>query len=386
MYNVKMYNQILEILKKEQHRQNTHIELIASENFASEAVQQLTGSIFTNKYAEGRPQKRYYNGCEHADEIELLAEQLVKNLYSANHANVQPHSGAQANAAVFLALLKPGDKVLSLSLDHGGHLSHGSKANMSGKWFEIEHYTVTDTGHINYQQLEEKAQNFKPKLIISGASAYPFIIDWEQINSIAQQVGAYHMADFSHYSGLIAGGVYPNPLQHCDVATSTTHKTLRGPRGGMILWNNNDLTKKVHSAVFPGTQGGPLMHVIAAKAQCYYEASQPEFKQYATQVICNAQAMATQFMNSGIPVVGSGTQSHMFTIDVSGLGLTGKSASDLLEKHGYTANANTIPNDTQPPSLGSGVRIGVAAQTTKGWTQEQFETAATAISNILKNH
>lgn len=381
-----MYDDIKQILQREQHRQNTHIELIASENFASDAVRQLTGSIFTNKYAEGRPQKRYYNGCEHADEIELLAEQLVKNLYSAEHVNVQPHSGAQANAAVFLALLKPGDRVLSLSLDHGGHLSHGSKANMSGKWFEIDHYTVDSTGRIDYAQIEEKAQNFKPNLIISGASAYPFEIDWERINSAAQQVGARHLADFSHYSGLIAGGVYPNPIPHCDVATSTTHKTLRGPRGGMILWNDSALTKKMNSAVFPGTQGGPLMHVIAAKAQCYYEASQPEFKQYATSVKLNAQAMAKRFMESGIPVVGSGTQSHMFTIDVSGLGLTGKAASDMLEKHGYTANANTIPNDKHPPALGSGVRIGVAAQTTKGWDAQQFEQAAVDISTILSKN
>lgn len=381
-----MYTKIKNILQREQHRQNTHIELIASENFASDAVRQLTGSIFTNKYAEGRPQKRYYNGCEHADEIELLAEQLVKNLYSAENANVQPHSGAQANAAVFLALLKPGDRVLSLSLDHGGHLSHGSKANMSGKWFEIDHYTVDSTGRIDYAQIEEKAQSFKPDLIISGASAYPFEIDWERINSAAQQVGARHLADFSHYSGLIAGGVYPNPIPHCDVATSTTHKTLRGPRGGMILWNDPTLTKKINSAVFPGTQGGPLMHVIAAKAQCYYEASQPEFKQYATSVILNAQAMAKRFMESGIPVVGSGTQSHMFTIDVSGLGLTGKAASDMLEKHGYTANANTIPNDKHPPALGSGVRIGVAAQTTKGWDVQQFEQAAVDISTILSKN
>lgn len=380
-----MYSEISKILEKEQQRQHTHVELIASENFTSEAVQQLTGSIFTNKYAEGRPQKRYYNGCEHADEIELLAEQLVKDLYGATYTNVQPHSGAQANAAVFLALLKPSDRVLSLSLDHGGHLSHGSKANMSGKWFQVEHYGVDNNGRINYQELELKAKEFKPQLVISGASAYPFAIDWKRIHTIAKSVNAYHLADFSHYSGLIAGGAYPNPLPHCDVATSTTHKTLRGPRGGMILWNNSDLTRKIHSAVFPGTQGGPLMHVIAAKAQCFHEASSDSFRYYAAHVVNNAQAMASEFMKLGVPVVGGGTESHMFTIDVSKYGLTGKGFSDIMESHGYTANANTIPNDIQPPALGSGVRIGAAAQTTKGWTARDFILAARNITILLKS-
>lgn len=381
-----MYNQIAEILQREQNRQHRSVELIASENFASDAVRELTGSIFTNKYAEGRPGKRYYNGCEHADEIELLAEQLVKKLYGCNHANVQPHSGAQANAAVFLALLNPGDRVLSLSLDHGGHLSHGSPVNISGKWFTVKHYGVNSDGRIDYDALEQIAQDFQPHLIISGASAYAFQIEWTRIHSVAQRVGAYHLADFSHYSGLIAGGQYPNPLPHCDVATSTTHKTLRGPRGGMIMWNAGELTKRLNSAVFPGTQGGPLMHVIAAKAQCFWEASQPEFASYARRVISNAMAMADEFRYSGVPVVGGGTMSHMFTIDVSGMGLTGKLAADIMETHGYTANANTIPDDPNPPSVGSGVRIGTAAQTTVGWTHRDFRRAANDIADILKQH
>lgn len=379
-----MYSEIHHILEREQHRQQNQIELIASENFASDAVRELTGSIFTNKYAEGRPGKRYYNGCEHADEVELLAEKLVKQLYGCEHANVQPHSGAQANAAVFLALLKPGDRVLSLSLDHGGHLSHGSPVNISGKWFTVKHYGVQSNGRIDYEALERTAQQFQPQLIISGASAYAFQIDWQRIHSVAQQVGAYHLADFSHYSGLIAGGEYPNPLPHCDVATSTTHKTLRGPRGGMMLWNNGDLTRKLNGAVFPGTQGGPLMHVVAAKAQCYWEASQPEFASYVRRVISNAIAMADEFSHCSVPVVGGGTLSHMFTIDVSGLGLTGKAAADIMELHGYTANANTIPNDPNPPSLGSGVRIGTAAMTTRGWTHRDFRRAASDIADILR--
>lgn len=379
-----MYVEIEKILWQERIRQNRQIELIASENFASEAVRRLTGSIFTNKYAEGRPGRRYYNGCEQADRIETLAENLAKEIYNAEFVNVQPHSGASANLAVFLALLQPGDRILSLRLDHGGHLSHGSPVNISGKWFEVAHYGVNNEGRIDYEELESIAERFCPALIISGASAYPFQINWERIGKIAKCVGAYHLADFSHYSGLIAGGQYDSPLEHCDVATSTTHKTLRGPRGGMILWNSEKLTKKMHSAVFPGSQGGPLMHVIAAKAQCYWEALQPEFFEYTEQVVKNAIAMADEFYYLGIPVVGGGTQSHMFTLDVSCLGLNGKSASDLLEKEGFTVNANTIPNDKNPPSLGSGIRIGTAAMTTKGWKEENFRSAAQDIGMILK--
>lgn len=379
-----MYLEIKKILDLEAERQRTQVELIASENFTSQAVMDLTGSIFTNKYAEGRPGRRYYNGCEHVDQVENLAEDLVKQIYGCEFANVQPHSGAQANAAVFLALLNPGDRVLSLSLDHGGHLSHGSPVNMSGKWFTVKHYGVSSDGKIDYDQLQRTAQEFQPHLIISGASAYSFQIDWHLIDAIAKSVNAYHLADFSHYSGLIAGSEYDSPIGSCDVATSTTHKTLRGPRGGMILWNRKDLTKKLNMAVFPGTQGGPLMHVIAAKAQCFWEASQPGFARYAGQVVKNARAMSQEFQNCGIPVVGGGTQCHMFTINVGAVNLTGKAAADIMEAHGYTANANTIPNDPNPPAVGSGVRIGTAAMTTKGWEETEFTQAAAHISEILK--
>lgn len=375
---------IYEIIQKEQGRQENSVELIASENFPSKEVRELCGSLFINKYAEGRIGKRYYRGCENIDELENIAENMACTIFNAKHANVQPHSGAQANLAVFAGLLKLGDKILSLSLDHGGHLSHGSKANISGQWFEVKHYGVKKDGRIDYDALEEIAREFKPKMIISGASAYAFQIDWERIDKIAKEVGAYHLADFSHYSGLIAGKVYDNPMKFCDVATTTTHKTLRGPRGGMILTNDSEIFKKINRGVFPGTQGGPHMNIIAAKAQCFWEAHFMEFGEYAKDVVQNAKYMAKAFVDGGFPVVGGGTESHMFTVDLSRLGISGKDASILLEKCSYIVNANTIPNDPLPPTECSGIRIGTAAMTTKGWTIPDAIEGAEFIMAALK--
>ena len=379
-------NKILEILDKEKHRQNTTIELIASENFTSQAVMDLCGSEFTNKYAEGTPGHRYYNGCDHVDEIENLAIEYATQLFSCTFANVQPHSGANANLAVFKAFLKPDDIVLGMDLASGGHLSHGASVNVSGAWFNPIRYGVDDNGIIDYQEVLRLAEKYKPKMIIAGASAYSQIIDWPAFREIANKVGAILLADISHYSGLIASEEYPSPFPYADIATSTTHKTLRGPRGGIILWNNADYTKKINSAIFPGTQGGPLMHIIAAKAQCFYEALQPEFKMYAKRVAANAKAMTQTFLDAGIDVVSGGTECHMFTVDLRKERLSGREYADLLEKNGITVNKNGVPGETRSFVETSGVRIGTAAETTRGHDEQWFRDLAVRMIELLKNN
>ena len=376
---------IKEILNGETIRQETTIELIASENFTSDAVMELCGSIFTNKYAEGVPGKRYYNGCEEVDKIENLAIEYATELFNCNNANVQPHSGANANLAVFKAFLDPGDVILGMDLASGGHLSHGAKVNASGKWFDAHSYGVDEDGFIDYEIVQEIATLIKPKMIIAGASAYSQIIDWKRFREIADTVGAILLADISHYSGLIAAGEYPNPFPHAHVATTTTHKTLRGPRGGMILWDNDTYTKKINGAVFPGTQGGPLMHIIAAKAQCFYEALQPEFKIYAKRIKTNAWAMAQTFTDAGVDIVSGGTQCHMMTIDLNKEKYSGREFADLLEANGITANKNGVPGDTRGFIETSGVRIGVAAETTRGHDEAWFKALATRMIYLLRD-
>ena len=379
-------NKILEILDKEKHRQNTTIELIASENFTSQAVMDLCGSEFTNKYAEGTPGHRYYNGCDHVDEVENLAIEYATQLFNCTFANVQPHSGANANLAVFKAFLKPDDVVLGMDLASGGHLSHGASVNVSGAWFNPIRYGVDDNGIIDYQEVSRLAEKYKPKMIIAGASAYSQIIDWTRFREIADSVGAVLLADISHYSGLIASGEYPSPFPYADIATSTTHKTLRGPQGGIILWNNADYTKKINSAIFPGTQGGPLMHIIAAKAQCFYEALQPEFKVYAKQVAANAKAMVQTFLDADIDVVSGGTECHMFTVDLRKERLSGREYADLLEKNGITVNKNGVPGETRSFVETSGVRIGTAAETTRGHDEQWFRDLALRMIGLLKSN
>lgn len=381
-----MIDQRIEIaLLNEGIRQTNTIELIASENFASKEVMELCGSIFTNKYAEGTPGKRYYNGCEHVDQVENLAIEYATQLFGCAFANVQPHSGANANLAVFKAFLKPGDCVLGMDLASGGHLSHGAKVNVSGAWFDAISYGVNENGFIDYHAIQEMASFAKPKLIVAGASAYSQVIDWARFRKIADSVDAILLADISHYSGLIAGGEYPSPFPYADVVTSTTHKTLRGPRGGIILWNNEDYTKKINSAIFPGTQGGPLMHIIAAKAQCFYEALQPDFKLYAKRIRINAHAMAQAFLDAGVDVVSGGTQCHMFTVDLRKEQLSGRQYADLLETHGITVNKNGVPGETRSFVETSGVRIGVAAETTRGHDEAWFKELATRMVAILRN-
>jgi glycine hydroxymethyltransferase len=375
---------ILSILSNEGIRQADTIELIASENFASTEVMQLCGSIFTNKYAEGLPGARYYNGCEHVDEVETLAIEYATKLFGCEFANVQPHSGANANLAVFKAFLKPGDCVLGMDLASGGHLSHGAKVNVSGAWFDSISYGVNQQGFIDYDQVAKLALFNRPKMIVAGASAYSQVIDWKKFREIADSVGAVLLADISHYSGLIAGGEYPSPFPYADVVTSTTHKTLRGPRGGIILWNNADYTKKINSAIFPGTQGGPLMHIIAAKAQCFYEALQPDFKLYAKRIRINAHAMAQAFLDAGVDVVSNGTQCHMFTVDLRKEQLSGKQYANLLETHGITVNKNGVPGETRSFVETSGVRIGVAAETTRGHNEAWFKQLAQRMIEILR--
>jgi len=361
-----MDDNIRRILDRELDRQDNTIELIASENFASQAVRDLCGSVFTNKYAEGYPGRRYYNGCKHMDEIEEYAIELACELYGCQYANVQPHSGANANTAVYQALLKPGDKVLGMDLASGGHLSHGAEVNQSGKLYSFYSYGVDEKGTIDYQQVQDLAEMFNPKMIVAGASAYPRQIDWQVFRDIADSVGAYLMVDMAHYSGLIAGGAYPSPFPYADVVTSTTHKTLRGPRGGMILWNNPALSKKINSAIFPGTQGGPLMNIIAAKAQCFSEAlTKPEFDLYASSVISHARVMAEEFIKMEIPVVTHGTDSHLVLIDLRDYTVSGKDVADGLEQRGITVNKNGVPNDPRPFTQTSGIRIGTAAETTR---------------------
>jgi glycine hydroxymethyltransferase len=376
---------ILSILVAEQIRQNDAIELIASENFASKEVMELCGSIFTNKYAEGYPGKRYYNGCEHADDIEQLAIDQVSKLFGSRFANVQPHSGANANLAVFKAFLKPGDTVLGMDLASGGHLSHGAKVNASGAWFDSHSYGVNTEGLLDYDAIAKQALELKPKLIVAGASAYPRVIDWAKFREIADSVGALLLVDMAHYSGLIAGGAYPNPVPYADVVTSTTHKTLRGPRGGIILWNNDEYTRKINGAIFPGTQGGPLMHIIAAKAQCFIEADTEEFVKYAHSVIMNAKIMCEVFEQNGLPVLTGGTDSHIILMDLSKSKYSGREAADKLEEHGITVNKNGVPNDPRSFVETSGIRIGTAAETTRGHNEEWFRNLAERICNLLLN-
>ncbi len=378
-----MDTRIFEILAREGVRQETTIELIASENFASGSVMSLAGSIFTNKYAEGYPQKRYYNGCEHMDEIETLAISELRTLYGSEFANVQPHSGANANLAIFNAFIKPTDKVLGMDLSSGGHLSHGSPANISGKLYDFAHYGVDKSGFIDYNEVYEKTKTHKPKMIIAGASAYPRIIDWQKFREIADSVGAYLMVDMAHYSGLIAGGCYPSPVPYADFVTSTTHKTLRGPRGGMILWNDPDYTRKINSSIFPGTQGGPLMNIVAAKAQCYIEANTPEFKEYTKQVIANAVEMCKVFTERGYHIQTGGTDSHIVLVNLSDHHLSGREAADKLEENGITVNKNSIPNDPRSFVETSGIRIGTAAETTRGHGVQWFNDLTNKICDIL---
>ena len=380
-----MITEIKNIFNKEKARQDGTIELIASENFASQSVMDLCGSIFTNKYAEGYPSKRYYNGCDNMDEIEQLAIDQLKSIYKCNYANVQPHCGANANTAIYLAFLKPHDRILGMDLASGGHLTHGAPVNISGKFFESHSYKVDSDGRLDYDEIRDIALNCKPRMIVAGASAYPRVIEWKAFREIADEVGAFLLVDMAHYSGLIAGGVYPNPIKYADFVTSTTHKTLRGPRGGIILWNNQDYTKKINSAIFPGTQGGPLMNIIAAKAQAFAEASTPEFKTYCQNVVENAKEMCEVFANDKIKVQTGGTDSHLILVNLSDSKYSGREAADLLEVNGITVNKNGIPNDPRSFVETSGIRIGTAAETTRGHDKKWFNDLAKNISNILNN-
>jgi len=371
-------------LNNEAIRQENTIELIASENYTSDAVMELCGSILTNKYAEGLPGKRYYNGCANVDKIENIAIEYATKLFGCSFANVQPHSGANANLAVFKALLTPGDCVLGMDLASGGHLSHGANVNVSGAWFDPVSYGVGENGFINYQEVKKLAEWNRPKMIIAGASAYSQVIDWKRFREIADSVGAVLLADISHYSGLIAGGEYPSPFPHAHVVTTTTHKTLRGPRGGMIMWNDDELSKKINGAVFPGTQGGPLMHIIAGKAQCFYEALQPEFKLYAKRIRINAHAMAQTFLDAGVDIVSGSTQCHMFTVDLRNHAMSGREYADKLEAQGITVNKNGVPGETRSFAETSGVRIGVAAETTRGHDEKWFRNLAHRMIDILR--
>ncbi|GHT42835.1 serine hydroxymethyltransferase [Endomicrobiia bacterium] len=387
MENVKKSDsEVYDVLVRELKRQRETIELIASENITSQAVMEAQGSCLTNKYAEGYPGKRYYGGCEIVDMAENLAIERAKKLFNVKFANVQPHSGAQANFAVQLAILKPGDTIMGLDLSHGGHLTHGSPFNISGKWFNIVFYTIDEkTGYINYDEMERLSIEHKPKLLISGASAYSRIWDWKKVNEIAKKASAYHMADMAHYAGLIAAGVYPSPVEYADITTTTTHKTLRGPRGGLILTNNEELARKINSAVFPGEQGGPLMHVIAAKAVAFGEALKPEFKEYQKQVLANAKKLAEVLENNGLKIVSGGTDSHVFLVDLRPLNVKGKVAQEILEQAGITLNKNGIPYDPEKPTITSGIRIGSPAVTTRGMKESEMIKIAESIVKALKN-
>lgn len=379
-----MDKSIQEILLKEQERQKNNIELIASENYASDSVMALQGSIFTNKYAEGYPGKRYYGGCENIDAIEQLAIDYACKLFGAKYANVQPHCGSSANMAVYRALLQPGDVVLGMDLSAGGHLTHGHALSFSGQDYIIYGYGVGENGYIDYNQVREIALKVKPKMIIAGASAYPRIIDFTEFRKIADEVGAYLMVDMAHIAGLVATGLHPNPVPLADVVTSTTHKTLRGPRGGLILTNSEEIIKKINKAVFPGIQGGPLEHIIAAKAQCFYEALQPEFKEYQIQVLKNIKALAETLQTKGIPVISGGTDNHLILADVyNSLGITGKDAETLLDLVHITVNKNTIPNETLSPMKASGLRLGSPAMTTRGLKEEDFIEIGNIIYDTL---
>lgn len=375
---------IYNIIQKELKRQQEQVELIASENIVSKAVMEAQGSILTNKYAEGYPAHRYYCGCEFIDEIEVLAQERAKKLFGAEYVNVQPHSGSQANMAVYVALMNAGDTLMGMSLDAGGHLTHGSKVSLSGKMFNAVQYGVRkEDGLIDYEQVERLALECKPKVIVAGGSAYPRQIDFAKFRTVADKVGAYLMVDMAHFAGLVAGGVHPNPLQWADVVTTTTHKTLRGPRGGMILTNNAELYKKINSAVFPGTQGGPLEHVIAGKAVCFGEDLTPQFKAYAKQIIANAKALGNTLVKRGLALVSGGTDTHLVLVDLRPKGLTGDVVTTALEKAHITCNKNAIPFDPQPPKITSGVRLGTPAGTTRGFKEKEFELIGNCIGDVV---
>ena len=379
--------EIYHVIKQESLRQEQHIELIASENYTSKSVLQTQGSVLTNKYAEGYPGKRYYGGCEHVDRAENLAIERAKQLFKADYVNVQPHSGSQANAAAISALIKPGETILGMGLDHGGHLTHGSKVNFSGKLYHAVHYGLDkDSEQIDYRQVYDLAQQHQPKLIIAGFSAYSRIADWQKFREIADSVGAYLLADIAHVAGLIATELYPSPVNIADVTTTTTHKTLRGPRGGMIMAKRNpELEKKLNSAVFPGTQGGPLMHVIAAKAVAFKEALEPEFKTYQRQVITNARRFASNLIDNGFNVVSGGTDNHLFLVNLINKNLTGKEADSALSLANITVNKNTVPNDPQSPFVTSGIRIGTPAITTRGFRDQEVDLLSAWVEEILNN-
>lgn len=378
--------QVFQAIQKELGRQRGKIELIASENFVSEAVMEAQGSVLTNKYAEGYPGRRYYGGCEYVDVVEDLARDRAKEIFGAEHVNVQPHSGAQANMAVYFTILEHGDTVLGMNLSHGGHLTHGSPVNFSGVQYNFVEYGVDEVSHtINYDDVLEKARAHKPKLIVAGASAYPRVIDFKRFREIADEVGAYLMVDMAHIAGLVAAGLHPNPVPYADFVTTTTHKTLRGPRGGMILCKE-EFAKKIDKSIFPGIQGGPLMHVIAAKAVSFGEALQDNFKEYAAAIITNAKHLAEELQKEGLTLVSGGTDNHLLLVDVRSLGITGKVAEHVLDEVGITVNKNTIPYDPESPFVTSGVRIGTAAVTSRGFGKAEMEEIASIISFTLKNH
>lgn len=383
-----MDNKIIEALNKEIERQNNNIELIASENYVSDDVMKLQGSIFTNKYAEGYPNKRYYGGCENVDIVENLAIEYLKELFGCKYANVQPHSGSSANMAVYRALLNPGDKVMGMNLSNGGHLTHGHFLSFSGQDYEIVSYDVDPvTEMIDYDKLRQLAIKEKPKMIIAGASAYSRIIDFKKFREICDEIGAYLMVDMAHIAGLVAAHLHPNPVMYADVVTSTTHKTLRGPRGGIILCNDEEIAKRINKTVFPGIQGGPLMHVIAAKAQCFYEALQPEFIEYQKRVLNNIKVLSDTLKEEGFRIVSGGTDNHLILVDVkSSIGITGKEAEKILDRIHITVNKNTIPNDSEKPMVTSGIRIGSPAMTTRGFNEDEFKIVGKIISESLKNN
>ena len=378
---------IKEILKKEEERQQNNIELIASENYTSKAVRELAGSIFTNKYAEGYPGKRYYGGCEYIDEMENLAIEYACKLFDVKYANVQPHCGSSANMAVYRALLEPGDKVMGMNLSHGGHLTHGNKMSFSGQDYEIVSYDLNlETEELDYEAIRKLALEEKPKMIIAGASAYAKKIDFQKFAEIAHEVGAYLFVDMAHIAGLVAAHLHQNPCLYADVVTSTTHKTLRGPRGGIILTNDEEIAKKINKTVFPGIQGGPLEHIIAAKAECFYEALQPSFKEYQEQVLKNMQVLCETLKEEGFVLISGGSENHLVLVDVkSSVGITGKEAEELLDQIHITVNKNTIPNETEKPTVTSGIRVGSAAMTTRGFREEEFKKVGHFIAEALKN-
>ena len=377
--------EVAQAIEKEFERQQNTIELIASENITSKAVLEACGSVLTNKYAEGKPHKRYYNGCECVDIIEELAQKRACELFRMDHANVQPHSGAQANMAVFMYLLKPGDKVLSMDLSNGGHLSHGSPVNFSGMYFDVKSYGVDDFGCIDYENVRQLALEHKPKLIICGASNYSKIIDFKKFREIADEVGAYLMVDMAHIAGLVAGGMHPSPVPYADIVTTTTHKTLRGPRGGIIMCKE-ELGKAIDKAIFPGTQGGPLEHIIAGKAVCFGEALKPEFKTYAKQIVLNAKALERSLLSEEIDLVSGGTDNHLLLVDLRNTGVTGKELEERLDSVNITCNKNSIPNDPQKPTITSGVRLGTPAATTRGFGEKEFETIGHLIGLVTKDY